>query len=316
MSLSKIRIVIKELINSSDEVGLYGYIKKKVIDENDITIESLLGCIKSLSSDHWRRDRHCDNTDRHCDNTDRHCGYTSSDNSDNSDGHDANENMLYSITLNIIINSKAELTEEEYISKLADFLACVIRDKSIVMVERVFDKCQLDSRKLVNYLCSDNNFDETTFEWICTYPSLMPDDVTWLLINACDTKYSKGNIEKLLHVYQPNGSEYDTDMLISTAIRHDTIWVLDYLLNKYQLPIKTRHVLLAIKINKLELIEIFIKNGWNPDIKLSDVVPGQSGILLPALAKLKEDYNLDPFVMLMGLLTMHGHNIDKLFKLI
>lgn len=214
------------------------------------------------------------------------------------------KHIIGSKVIDIIINSKSQLTEKKYLGACAELLLCLINLKDIDLVEELLNKCQIEHQKLVNKTHKVWGFEEKSFEWLFQYPYLLPDNLTLMLINVLDNRdYSKDSINKILEIYQYTKTD-DTDELIETVIRQHKPWILEYILERWSLPIKSSHFISAVRMGYFELIELFItKCGFNPNSITLNEICHKPNKVLNTILKLRDDYQVDPFIIFAGLVS-------------
>lgn len=226
-----------------------------------------------------------------------------------SEASEPNVYLLYEKTINVLLQTK--LSEKIHNNVCLSLLygACCI--KNMVLIDNVLEKCCTDKHKIINELHHTYVFEEEVFEWIWNFSDLIPDDVTLMLNNACERMYSKENIMNILNAYEPSNDEYDTNELIETIIYNkEHTWVLQYILDKWHIDIKPKYVVMAIYQRNLEIINILIKNGFDPtQLKITDS-NATSNKTMNFINQLQE-YGFDPFVVLSSMIVSFEGNLDK-----
>lgn len=226
-----------------------------------------------------------------------------------------NKNILTQEILKVIVNYHSKTTGEKYLSICSEYLWCAIILSDMQMIEDLFELCQVPSNEIVNYLHRNRGFDEQSFQWLYKHPSLMPDDVTWMLINAIERNYEMyENINNLLVLYQPSNSDYDTNYLFNVIIDSGKNWVLEYILSCQKMPITISHFIYAVKRNRMEMVKLMLDNGFDLNNLQLEKVYTKPSVLIDNLIALKSDYNLDPFNILVGVLCSNHRNIDKILN--
>jgi hypothetical protein len=217
--------------------------------------------------------------------------------------HPYDKHIIGSKVINILISSQSQLTDKRYLSACAELLLCLINLKDINLVEELLNKCQINHRKLVNKTHEEWGFEEKSFEWLYQYPYLLPDNLTLMLVNVLDGLYSDDSINKILAIYQYTETD-STDELIGSAIYYHKPWILEYILERWSLPIKTKHFISAVQAGYFKLIDLFITRcDFNPNsITLHEVCP-KPNQMLNTILKLQNDYQVDPFIILAGLVS-------------
>lgn len=236
--------------------------------------------------------------------------------------HCTNESakIIISHLLNCSTKIYAYNLEDVYVEIYRDLIFHALFTKDIPLLELILNHSQIEKYKLMDKYTHKYSFRDIDVIWFVDnciqLLTSVPYDLITNLIESSSDEYAI----RILDLYEElnasnttskyDDSSWDFEDILKLCIQNNKTSIIKYLIDKQNIQLNISHVMYAIYLSLDEMISFLLTHIDPQNLQLKDI-DLKSYRVTERIEDIKNKYNLDPYVVIIGLLSCRYGDIDR-----